>query len=110
MILCEDNDAGTISYQNYLLVLTSIEAILRKDTIAFVLNIQHQAWNNGHDNYGASIDVKAAMLDLLEYFKHLNPAQKAVETELKEQDELKYAKPLCAKAHKAVRHFVVTLK
>ena len=81
-----------------------------KDTIKFVLDIQRQSWNNGHENYGASIDVKAAMLDLLGYFKHLNPAQKALEAELKEQDELKYAKPLCAKAHKAVRHFVVTLK
>ena len=50
------------------------------------------------------------MLDLLGYFKHLNPAQKALEAELAAKDELKYAKPLCAKAHKAVRHFVVTLK
>jgi hypothetical protein len=50
------------------------------------------------------------MLYFLKYFKHLNPAQKALEEELQKLDELKYAKRLCSRAHKAVRHFVVTLK
>ena len=47
---------------------------------------------------------------ILRYFKHLNPAQTALATELQEKDELKYAKPLASAARKAVRHFVVTLK
>jgi hypothetical protein len=74
------------------------------------LELQRNAWNNGHENYGASIDVEAEALEILRYFKHLNPAQKALEEELQKLDELKYAKRLCSRAHKAVRHFVVTLK
>lgn len=80
------------------------------EQIERILTIQRQAWRFGHDNYGASIDVKAAMLHFLQYFKHLNPAQKALETELLAVDELKYAKRLGSRAQKAVRHFVVTLK
>ncbi|QOI66421.1 rIII lysis inhibition accessory protein [Erwinia phage FBB1] len=81
-----------------------------QELVKFVLGIQRKAYNAGHENSGASIDVKAAVLDILQYFKHLNPTQKALETELVALDELKYAKPLCSSAHKAVRHFVVTLK
>lgn len=81
-----------------------------QELIKFVLGIQRKAYNAGHDNLGASIDVKAAVLDILQYFKHLNPAQKALEAELSQDDTLKYAYPLCSSAHKAVRHFVVTLK
>ena len=78
--------------------------------IKSILDIQRKAYNAGHENYGASIDVKAEMLDILEYFKHLNPAQTALKTELQEDDNLKYAKQLCSAARKAVRHFIVTLK
>ncbi|UNA02321.1 RIII lysis inhibition accessory protein [Serratia phage SP1] len=74
------------------------------------LDIQRQAWNNGHENYGASIDVHAETLSVLKGFKHLNPAQKILLAELEGKDELKYAKSLCSAARKAVRHFVVTLK
>ncbi|QPI13902.1 rIII lysis inhibition accessory protein, rapid lysis phenotype [Serratia phage 4S] len=74
------------------------------------LDIQRQAWNNGHENYGASIDVHAESLSVLKGFKHLNPVQKSLMAELESQDFLKYAKPLCSAARKAVRHFVVTLK
>lgn len=74
------------------------------------LDIQRQAWNNGHENYGASIDVHAETLVVLKGFKHLNPLQKALMVELEAKDELKYAKSLCSAARKAVRHFVVTLK
>lgn len=81
-----------------------------QDLIKYVISIQRKAYNAGHENLGASIDVKAAVLDILQYFKHLNPTQKALEVELLQLDELKYAKPLCSSAHKAVRHFVVTLK
>lgn len=80
------------------------------EIIKSILDIKRKSWNAGHENYGASIDVKAEALDILEYFKHLNPSQKALATELASQDELKYAKPLCSAARKAVRHFVVTLK
>ncbi|ADI96446.1 rIII lysis inhibition accessory protein rapid lysis phenotype [Acinetobacter phage Ac42] len=75
-----------------------------------ILNIQRQAWNNGHDNYGSALDVKATMLYFLQYFKHLNPAQKALADELEKIEELKFAKRLCSRAHKSVRHFIVTLK
>lgn len=81
-----------------------------QDLIKYVIQIQNKAYNNGHENMGASIDVKAVALDILRYFKHLNPVQKSLEIELSGLDELKYAKPLCSAAHKAVRHFVVTLK
>jgi hypothetical protein len=81
-----------------------------QENIKHILTIQRQAWRNGHTNYGASIDVQAVMLYFLKYFKHLNPAQKALEEELQKLDELKFAKRLCSRAHKAVRHFVVTLK
>ena len=81
-----------------------------QENINHILTLQRSAWRNGHDNYGASIDVQAATLYFLKYFKHLNPAQKALEEELSQLDELKFAKQLCSRAHKAVRHFVVTLK
>ncbi|ANA49551.1 lysis inhibition; accessory protein [Salmonella phage vB_SnwM_CGG4-1] len=74
------------------------------------LTLQRTAWNAGHENYGASIDVLAEALEILRYFKHLNPAQAALSAELQEKDELKFAKGLCSSARKAVRHFVVTLK
>lgn len=74
------------------------------------LDLQRTAWNNGHENYGASIDVLAETLEVLRYFKHLNPAQAILAAELQEKDELKYAKQLGSAARKAVRHFVVTLK
>ena len=75
-----------------------------------ILKMQRQAWNNGHENYGTALDVKAAMLYFLQYFKHLNPAQKELFDELEKIEELKYAKRLCSRAHKSVRHFIVTLK
>lgn len=78
--------------------------------ITTALDLQRKAWNAGHDNYGASIDVEAEILSVLEGFKHLNPAQKTVLADLTEKDELKYAYGLCSAARKAVRHFVVTLK
>ena len=74
------------------------------------LELQRNAWNNGHENYGASIDVEAEALEILRYFKHLNPAQATLAAELEAKDELKYAKPLASAARKAVRHFVITLK
>lgn len=74
------------------------------------LVLQRTAYNAGHDNSGASIDIYAEALEVLRYFKHLNPAQAILAAELQEKDELKYAKPLCSSARKAVRHFVVTLK
>lgn len=75
-----------------------------------ILSIQRAAWKNGHDNYGAQIDVLAAIKHYLQYFKHLNPKQKETLEQLELIDELKYAKPLCSRAKKAVRHLVVTLK
>lgn len=81
-----------------------------QEHITQVLSVQRQAWNNGHQNYGSSVDVKAAALHFLNYFKHLNPAQKALSDELVATDELKYAKRLCSRANKAVRHFIVALK
>ena len=78
--------------------------------LSHALKLQRNAWNHGHENYGASIDVLAEAKDILEYFKHLNPAQTELLVELKEIDELKYAKPLGTAARKAVRHFVITLK
>ncbi|EMZ2827383.1 hypothetical protein ABDD22_003049 [Escherichia coli] len=74
------------------------------------LELQRNAWNNGHENYGASIDVEAEALEILHYFKHLNPAQATLAAELEAKDELKFAKPLASAARKAVRHFVITLK
>lgn len=74
------------------------------------LSLQRTAWNAGHNNYGASIDVEAEALEVLRGFKHLNPAQAALREELEAKDELKYAYGLCSAARKAVRHFVVTLK
>ena len=55
-------------------------------------------------------DVEAEALEILRYFKHLNPVQAALASELEAKDELKYAKPLASAARKAVRHFVITLK
>lgn len=78
--------------------------------IQSILEIQRAAWARGHENYGSVIDVKASALFFLQYFKHLNPAQKALLDELIQIDELKYAKRLCSRAHKSVRHFIVTLK
>lgn len=78
--------------------------------IKSALQAQRKAWEHGHENYGASIDVKAELLSVLKGFKHLNPAQKALEIELSAADELKYAKPLCVFARKGVRHFIVSLK
>lgn len=78
--------------------------------ITNALDLQRKAWNAGHDNYGAGIDVQAEILSVLEGFKHLNPVQKTVFETLKAQDVLKYAYPLCSSARKAVRHYVVTLK
>ncbi|HHB0793423.1 TPA: hypothetical protein ACOA2N_003400 [Vibrio cholerae] len=75
-----------------------------------ILDLQRTAWQNGHENYGASIDVLAEALRILEGFKHLNPAQKSLHTELTENDNLKYAKQLAPFARKSVRHFIVTLK
>lgn len=80
------------------------------DKIQHVLNIQRQAWRNGHENYGAHIDVLAAIKFYLEYFKHLNPAQKTLLDELNQVEELKFAKKLCSRAQKSVRHIVVTYK
>lgn len=74
------------------------------------LELQRNAWNNGHENYGASIDVEAEALEILRYFKHLNPAQATLAAELESKDELKFAKPLASAARKAVRHFIITLK
>lgn len=78
--------------------------------LTHALTVQRQAWTNGHENYGASIDVKAEALDVLKGFKHLNPAQKQVADEFEQQDELKFAKDLCSASRKIVRHFIVTLK
>ena len=74
------------------------------------LTLQRTAWNAGHENYGASIDVYAEALEVLKGFKHLNPAQAEFRDTLEAMDELKYAKHLGSAARKAVRHFVVTLK
>lgn len=78
--------------------------------IEHILNIQRSAWRNGHENYGSVIDVLASAKHFLEYFKHLNPKQKSTLKSLQSIDELKYSKKLCSRAHKAVRHLVVTLK
>ncbi|ARB06003.1 hypothetical protein fHeYen901_230 [Yersinia phage fHe-Yen9-01] len=78
--------------------------------LTHALSVQRQAWSNGHENYGASIDVKAEALDILKGFKHLNPVQKQFADELEVQDELKFAKSLCSSSRKIVRHFIVTLK
>lgn len=78
--------------------------------IEAILKIQRIAWNYGHDNYGVAIDVKAAMLSLLQYFKHLNAAQSKLLLELEQDDTLKYGKKLCSKANKQIRHYIVTLK
>lgn len=75
-----------------------------------ILDIQRNSFQNGHENCGASIDVLAEALKVLEGFKHLNPAQKSLHQELLENDNLKYAKHLSSNARKAVRHYIVTLK
>lgn len=74
------------------------------------LDLQAKAYNAGHDNSGASIDVQAEVLAVLSGFKHLNPAQAVLREALQINDTLKYAYPLCSAARKAVRHYVVTLK
>ncbi len=78
--------------------------------IQSILNIQRQAWSKGHDNYGAEIDIWASAIHFLQSFKHLNPAQKNLLTKVEAMDETKYAKRLCSKANKSIRHFIVTLK
>ncbi|ADG60111.1 lysis inhibition; accessory protein [Acinetobacter phage Acj9] len=80
------------------------------EKIQHILNIQRQAWNRGHENYGTTLDVLASAKHYLEYFKHLNPAQKRALEAINRVDEIKYAKRLCSRAHKAVRHLVVSLK
>lgn len=74
------------------------------------LDLQRKAYNAGHDNSGASIDVYAEILSVLSGFKHLNPVQTTLRDVYQAQDVLKYAYPLCSAARKAVRHYVVTLK
>ena len=78
--------------------------------IAHALKLQPNAWNNGHENYGASIDVLSEAKDILEYFKHLNPVQTELLEKLKTNESLKYAKSLGSAARKVVRHYVITLK
>lgn len=78
--------------------------------IQTALELQRKAYNAGHDNSGASIDVSAEILSVLSGFKHLNPVQANLRDTLSAQDVLKYAYPLCSAARKAVRHYVVTLK
>lgn len=78
--------------------------------LSHALKLQRNAWKHGHENSGASIDVLAEAKAILEYFKHLNPAQSELLASLVEMDELKYAKPLGTAARKAVRHFIITLK
>ena len=34
------------------------------------LELQRNAWNSGHENYGASIDIYAEALEVLKGFKH----------------------------------------
>lgn len=75
-----------------------------------ILEIQREAWNRGHENYGSIIDVLAAVKHFLEYFEHLNPKQKSLLESLEHVDELKYSKRLCSRANKAARHLVVKLK
>lgn len=74
------------------------------------LQLQRNAWQHGHENSGASIDVLAEAKTVLESFKHLNPVQTEFLSELKAMDELKFAKHLGTAARKAVRHFIITLK
>lgn len=78
--------------------------------LTHALKLQRNAWKHGHENYGASIDVLAEAKDILNYFKHLNPAQSELLAELAAMDELKYAKSLGTASRKAVRHFIITLK
>lgn len=78
--------------------------------ITRILEIQRTAWAHGHENYGASIDVQSEALAVLKGFKHLNPVQSTLRVSLEAVDEIKFAKPLCTSARKAVRHFIVTLK
>lgn len=75
-----------------------------------ILAIQREAWNKGHENYGSELDVLSAVHFFLKRFKHLNPKQKSALDALDKIDDLKYAKRLCSRAHKAARHLVVTLK
>lgn len=81
-----------------------------ENLIKRVLEIQHSAWKNGHDNCGASIDVLSSTLYFLKYFKHLNLAQKKLLEELNSFDNLIFAKKLCSRANKTIRHYVVSLK
>lgn len=75
-----------------------------------ILDIQRGAWNKGHENYGTELDILGAAKVILDRFKHLNPAQKRLIESINAIDGIKYAKPLCSKANKEVRHLVVTLK
>ena len=74
------------------------------------LSIQKFAWNNGHDNHGTKLDVLATAHDILSGFKHLNKAQMELYDEISKECNLKYAKKLCSRANKSIRHFIVTLK
>lgn len=75
-----------------------------------ILAIQRDAWKKGHDNYGTELDVLAAAHHFLKRFQYLNPAQAKALRSLEKVDNLKYAKKLCSRAHKATRYMVVKLK
>lgn len=75
-----------------------------------ILEIQHEAWNRGHENYGTKLDVLGSAKVFLNHFRHLNPAQQRLLDSINTIDEIKYSKKLCSRANKAVRHLVVTLK
>lgn len=75
-----------------------------------ILEIQREAWNKGHENYGTEIDILGAAQKILKRFNHLNPRQKRALESINVVDAVKYAKPLCSRANKEVRHLVVTLK
>lgn len=74
------------------------------------LTVQRRAWNFGHENYGASIDVLAEMKVVLSKFKYLNPKQKELAETLSRYPEIKYAKRMGSAARNTVHQFVVTLK
>lgn len=80
------------------------------NTIAQALEHQRKAWNFGHENYGASIDVLAEMQTVMSKFKYLNPKQKELMVRLEQNDTLKYAKRLGSSARNVVHQFIVSLK
>lgn len=75
-----------------------------------ILEIQREAWNRGHDNYGTELDILGAAKAILDRFNHLNPRQTQLLKAINVLEEVRYAKPLCSRANKEVRHLVVTLK